>query len=60
MAGSLLLVAAANLLVFWSLAADAAGGALAIDRAVTFATAAIGTSMIAFGGWSWALDGAAA
>src|SRR5262245_51061576 len=59
-AGSLLLVAAANLVVFWSLAVDATGGALPIDRAVTFATAAIGTSMIAFGGWSWALDGAAA
>jgi ABC-type multidrug transport system fused ATPase/permease subunit len=59
-AGSLLLVAAANLVVFWSLANDAASGTLALDRAVTFAMAAIGTSMIAFGGWSWALDGAAA
>jgi ATP-binding cassette, subfamily B, bacterial len=59
-AGSLLLVAAANVVVFWSLASAAAGGALALDRAVTFATAAITTSMIAFGGWSWALDGAAA
>jgi ABC-type multidrug transport system fused ATPase/permease subunit len=58
--GSLLLVAAANLVVFGALAVDAAGGTLALDRAVTFATAAIGTSMIAFGGWSWALDGAAA
>jgi ATP-binding cassette, subfamily B, bacterial len=59
-AGSLLLVAAANLVVFWFLASDAASGALALDRAVTFATAAITTSAIAFGGWSWALDGAAA
>ena len=33
---------------------------LALDRVVTFASAAIGTSMIAFGGLSWALDGAAA
>jgi ABC-type multidrug transport system fused ATPase/permease subunit len=60
MAGSLLLVAAANLIVFWFLASDVTSGALALDRAVTFATAAITTSTIAFGGWSWALDGSAA
>jgi ABC-type multidrug transport system fused ATPase/permease subunit len=59
-AGSLLLVAAANLIVFWFLARDAASGALALDRAVTFATAAIAVGTIAFGGWSWALDGSAA
>src|SRR5690349_412203 len=58
-AGSLLLVTAANIVVFWFLARDAAIGALALDRAVTFATAAIATSTIAFAGWSWALDGAA-
>ncbi len=57
---SILLVLAANLLVFWSLAAAAAAGSLDLDRLVTFASAAIGTSMIAFGGLSWALDGAAA
>ncbi len=57
---SLLLVLAANLAVFWSLAAAADGGSLSLDRLVTFATAAIGTSMIAFGGLSWALDGAGA
>ena len=57
---SLLLVLAANVVVFWSLADAAADGALALDRVVTFATAAVGTSMIAFGGLSWALDGAAA
>jgi ATP-binding cassette subfamily B protein len=56
---SLVLVLAANLAVFAALAADAAAGELALDRLVTFATAAIGTSMIAFGGLSWALDGAA-
>ncbi len=59
-AGSLLLVLAANLVVFWSLAGAAAGGTLALDRVVTYATAAMTTSLIAFGGWSWALDGAAA
>src|SRR5206468_3218699 len=57
---SLLLVLAANVAVFWSLGADAANGALALDRLVTFASAAVSTSMIAFGGLSWALDGAAA
>ncbi len=57
---SLLLVLAANLFVFWSMGSAAADGALPLDRLVTFATAAVGTSMIAFGGLSWALDGAAA
>ena len=57
---SLLLVLGANLAVFASLGSAAADGALALDRLVTFASAAIGTSMIAFGGLSWALDGAAA
>jgi ABC-type multidrug transport system fused ATPase/permease subunit len=57
---SLLLVLSANLLVFWAIARDAADGHLALGMAVTFVSAAIGTSMIAFGGLSWALDGAAA
>ena len=58
--GSLLLVLAANVVVFWSLGAAAADGRLPLDRLVTFASAALSTSMIAFGGLSWALDGAAA
>ncbi len=57
---SLLLVLAANLLVFWALASSAADGVLALAHMVTFASAAISTSMIGFGGLSWALDGAAA
>ncbi|HTD28130.1 MAG TPA: ABC transporter ATP-binding protein [Xanthomonadaceae bacterium] len=57
---SLLLVLSANLIVFWALAADAAAGRIAIGHVVTFASAAVSTSMIAFGGLSWALDGAAA
>ena len=57
---SLLLVLAANLAVFWSLGAAAADGRLTLARLVTFATAAVGTSTIAFGWLSWALDGAAA
>ncbi|MGC2306318.1 MAG: ABC transporter ATP-binding protein [Candidatus Binatus sp.] len=57
---SLLLVLSANLIVFWALADDAATGRLAVGHVVTFASAAVSTSMIAFGGLSWALDGAAA
>ena len=59
-ATSLFLVLAANAVVFWSLAADVTAGTLPLDRLVMFASAAIGASMIAFGGLSWALDGAGA
>jgi ABC-type multidrug transport system fused ATPase/permease subunit len=57
---SILLVLAANLIVFWSMATNALNGHLTLSLLVTFAGAAIGTSMIAFGGLSWALDGTAA
>jgi len=57
---SLFIVLAANTIVFWSLASDAGTGRISIAQLVTFSTAAIGTSMIALGGLSWALDGAAA
>lgn len=57
---SLLLVLGANLVVFWRLAEDAAGGRLGFAPMVTFVSAAAATGMIAFGGLSWALDGAAA
>ena len=57
---SLLLVIAANVVVFWALAEAANNGSLAIGRVVVFAQSAVGASMIAFGGISWALDGAAA
>src|SRR5207245_3889473 len=56
---SLLLVLGANVLVFASMASDAAAGNLGLARLVTFASAAVSTSMIAFGRLSWALDGAA-
>ena len=59
-ATSLAVVLAANVLVFWSMAVDATAGELALDAMVTFAAAAFATSMIAFGGLSWALDGASA
>ncbi len=57
---SVILVTAANLVVFLSMANAAMAGELQLDRLVVFASAAISTSMIAFGGLSWALDGAAA
>jgi ATP-binding cassette, subfamily B, bacterial len=57
---SMLLVIGANFLVFWFLADDAVNGSLNLGSVVMFAQAAIGTSMIAFGGLNWALDGAAA
>ncbi len=57
---SMLLVLCANIFVFWSMGMAAMEGHLSLARLVTFAGAAVGTSMIAFGGLSWALDGAAA
>jgi ABC-type multidrug transport system fused ATPase/permease subunit len=56
----LLLVAGANLLVFWSLAAAVSRGEVPLGAAVIYAQSAVGVSMIAFGGLNWALDGAAA
>jgi ABC-type multidrug transport system fused ATPase/permease subunit len=57
---SVLVVVTANVVVFGSLAADAAAGRLDLASVVVFAQLALGTSMIAFGGLSWALDGASA
>jgi ATP-binding cassette, subfamily B, bacterial len=57
---SLVLVAAANVLVLWSIATAAVAGRLGIGELVMFAQSAVGTSMIAFGGLNWALDGASA
>src|SRR5437870_599110 len=57
---SMLLVIGANVAVFWSLAHAAASGSLNIGEIVMFAQSAVCTSMIAFGGLNWALDGAAA
>ena len=57
---SVLLVLAANVVMFVSLGSAAADGSLPLGKLVTFASAAVSTSMIAFGGLSWALDGAAA
>jgi len=57
---SVALVVAANVVVFWSLASAAAEGRITLGQAVAFVQSAVGVSMIAFGGLSWALDGAAA
>ena len=57
---SLAIVAVANVIVFWSLASAVLAGHLQLGAVVVFAQAAIGTSMIAFGGLNWALDGSAA
>jgi ATP-binding cassette subfamily B protein len=59
-AWSMLLVVSANVLVFWLLASAAAAGRISLGEAVVYVQSAIGVSMIAFGGFSWALDGAAA
>jgi ATP-binding cassette subfamily B protein len=56
----LVVVLAANVVVFWSLADGAADASLTTARVVVFVQAAIGASSIAFGGLNWALDGAAA
>ena len=53
-------VLAGTLLVFWRLGEAAASGAIGLGALVTYATAAVGASAIAFGGLNWALDGAAA
>ena len=58
--GALAIVLAANLVVFWSIASAAIDGRIDLAATVVFMTTAVGTSSIAFGGWSWALDGAAA
>jgi ABC-type multidrug transport system fused ATPase/permease subunit len=57
---SLLLVGSANIVVFWLLASAAADGRLSLGEAVVYVQCAVGVSMIAFGGFSWALDGSAA
>jgi ATP-binding cassette subfamily B protein len=57
---SLLLVVSANIVVFWALASSVAHGHISLGEAVVYVQSAIGVSMIAFGGFSWALDGSAA
>src|SRR5262249_37303383 len=54
------IVGTANVIVFWSLAQAVSSGSLTLGEVIVFAQTAVGTSMIAFGGLSWATDGAAA
>jgi ABC-type multidrug transport system fused ATPase/permease subunit len=58
--GSILLVVAANVAIFWSISSAAAAYSISLGEAVTFLQSAIGVSAIAFGGLNWALDGASA
>ena len=53
-------VVVANLVVFGYLGIRLSGGDLSLGPAVVFAQVAVGTSLLAFGGLNWALDGAAA
>ena len=59
-AWSLIIVVGANVLVFLSLAGAATDGRISLGELVAYVQSAIGVSMIAFGGFSWALDGASA
>ncbi len=54
------MVVSANILVLWLLASAAADGRISLGQVVIYMQSAVGVSMIAFGGFSWALDGAAA
>ena len=56
----LLIVVAANALVFWAIGDAAFDGRVGVGAAVTFAQTAFATSLLAFGGLNWALDGGAA
>jgi ATP-binding cassette, subfamily B, bacterial len=60
LAGALVLVLAGNGLVFWALADAVADGRLGLGATTTYLQTAVGVSAVAFGGLSWALDGAAA
>ncbi|MET0904071.1 MAG: ABC transporter ATP-binding protein [Acidimicrobiales bacterium] len=59
-ASSLVLVLIANGIVFWAMTDATLDGRLELGQTITFAQAAVGASLIAFGGLNWALDGAAA
>ncbi len=56
----LAIVVAANLIVFWLIGRASVDGDVSTAQVVVFVQAAIGVSALAFGGLSWALDGAAA
>jgi hypothetical protein len=55
---SMLLVVSASVLVFWLLASPAADSRISLGEVVVYVQSSVGVSMITFGGFSWALDGA--
>jgi ABC-type multidrug transport system fused ATPase/permease subunit len=57
---SLLLVTGANVAVLWVMASEAAAGRIPLGELVVYGQCVVGTSLIAFGGLNWALDGASA
>jgi ABC-type multidrug transport system fused ATPase/permease subunit len=58
--GCVVVVATANVVVMWALWSAAAAGRIDLGAFVVYAQCTVGTSLIAFGGLNWALDGAAA
>ena len=60
LAWCLLIVTIANVVVLWSLVDAAASGRVGFGEVVIYVQCAMGTSLIAFGGFNWALDGASA
>ena len=60
LAWSLLVVTVANVIVLWALATAVADGRINLGELVTYGQCVVGTSLIAFGGLNWAMDGAAA
>jgi ATP-binding cassette, subfamily B, bacterial len=58
--GAMLIVLAANIGIFLFLGTAALSHRIGLGPLIVYAQAAVGTSMIAFGGLNWALDGAAA
>jgi ATP-binding cassette, subfamily B, bacterial len=57
---SLLIVVAANVAVFAALASSVTAGRITTAELVAYAQCAVGVSLVAFGGFSWAMDGATA
>jgi ABC-type multidrug transport system fused ATPase/permease subunit len=57
---SVIVVGAANFVVFWSLINASLRGSLSLGSTTVYVQAAVGTALIAFGGLNWALDGSSA
>ena len=60
LAWCVLIVTTANIVVLWALASALAAGRIDLGALVSYANCTVATSLIAFGGLNWALDGAAA